>query len=145
MAPRRRAASGKSDRVRRLFPNYRQAERDYYRKTGIFPIMHTMVIREELYQANPWVAKSLYNALEESKRICLSQMRFSGAMRYALPWLYDDLEEMDGVFGDDAWSYGVEANRSNLETLQRYLVDQGFAKEARPLEELFTPIIEAGV
>ena len=139
------ACFGKSRHVRRLFPNYREVEREYFRKTGIFPIMHTVVMKEEVYQGNPWVAKSMYDALEESKSCCLSQMKFSGAMRYTLPWLYDDLEEMQQVFGDDPWSYGVEANRQTLETLQQYLIDQGLAKEARPLDDLFTPIIEAGV
>lgn len=138
------ACMGKSDRVRRLFPNYRELEREYYGKTGIFPIMHTVVVQEELYRENPWLAQSMYKAMEESKNRCLSQMRYSGAMRYVLPWLYDDLDEMDRVFGGDPWPYGLEANRVNLETLQRYLVDQGLAKEARPLEELFTPVIETG-
>jgi 4,5-dihydroxyphthalate decarboxylase len=82
--------------------------------------------------------------MDESKRQCIGQMRFSGAIRYTLPWLYDDLDEIDGVFGGDPWPYGLEANRVNLETLQRYLIDQGLAKEARPLEELFTPVIERG-
>ncbi len=118
---------GRSDRVQRLFPNYRELERQYYRDTGIFPIMHTVVMREEVHQANPWVAQSMYKAMVESKRVCLSEMRFSGAMRYTLPWLYDDLDEMDDVFGGDPWPYGVESNRKNLETLQRYLIDQGFA------------------
>jgi 4,5-dihydroxyphthalate decarboxylase len=134
----------KSDRVQRLFPNYRELERQYYRDTGIFPIMHTVVMKEDVHQANPWVAQSMYKALVESKRVCLGEMRFSGAMRYTLPWLYDDLDEMDEVFGGDPWPYGVESNRKNLETLQRYLIDQGFAKEARPLEELFTPVVGAG-
>ena len=136
---------GSSPRVRRLIPNYREVEQEYYRKTGIFPIMHTVVIKREVYQAHPWLAKSLYEAMEESKRVCLDEMKFSGAMRYALPWLYDDLDEMRRVFGDDPWSYGLEANRKNLETMQGYMVDQGLAKEARPLEEVFAPIIEAGV
>ena len=132
---------GRSDRVLRLFPNYRELERQYYRQTGIFPIMHTLVIKEELYQAHPWISQSIYDAMEEAKRLCFSQMRFSGAMRYSLPWLLDDLEEMDGVFGDDPWPYGLEANRRTLETLQGYLIDQGLMNEALPLEELFTPVI----
>ena len=135
---------GKNDSVQRLFPNYRELERQYYRDTGIFPIMHTVVMREEVHQANPWVAQSMYKAMVESKGLCLNGMGFSGALRYTLPWLYDDLDEINDVFGGDPWPYGVEANRINLETLQRYLIDQGLAKEARPLEDLFTPVVGAG-
>ena len=135
---------GRTDRVQRLFPNYRELERQYYRNTGIFPIMHTVVMREEVHQANPWVAQSMYRAMVESKQKCISEMKFTGAMRYTLPWLYDDLDEIDDVFGGDPWPYGIEANRKNLETLQRYLIDQGLAKEARPLEDLFTPVVGAG-
>ena len=136
---------GHNPQVQRLFPDYRQVERDYYRKTGVFPIMHTMVIKEDLYQSSPWLAQSVYKAMEESKRLCLEEMQFTGAMRYMLPWLYDDLDEIGGVFGsNDPWPYGVEANATILSTLQGYLVQQGFMREARPLEELFTPIVPGG-
>ena len=63
--------------------------------------MHTVVMKEDAHQANPWVAQSMYKAMVESKKVCLSEMRFNGAMRYTLPWLYDDLDEMDYVFGGD--------------------------------------------
>ena len=136
---------GHNPQVQRLFPDYRQVERDYYLKTGVFPIMHTMVIKEDLYQSSPWLAQSVYKAMEESKRLCLEEMQFTGAMRYMLPWLYDDLDEIGGVFGsNDPWPYGVEANATILSTLQGYLVQQGFIREARPLEELFTPIVPGG-
>ena len=137
---------GKNDRVQRLFPNYRQVEQDYYRQTGVSPIMHTMVINEELHQARPWVAQSIYKAMEEAKRLCLEEMQFTGAMRYMLPWLYHDLDEISGVFGaEDPWPYGVEANRTTLSALQRYLAEQGFIKEVLPLEELFAPILFGGI
>ena len=136
---------GRSPQIQRLFPDYRQVEQDYYRRTGVFPIMHTMVMQEGLYQASPWVAQSVYKAMEESKRLCLEEMQFTGAMRYMLPWLYHDLDEISGVFGSpDPWPYGVEANAASLTTLQGYLVQQGFIKEARPLDELFTPIAQGG-
>ena len=131
---------GKSHQVRRLFPNYREVERDYYRRTGIFPIMHTIVIKEELYEAHPWIAQSVYEAMVKAKQISFNRMRFSGALHYALPWLFDDLDEIDAIFGGDAWPYGLEANRKTLETLQTYLINQGFITEALPLEELFSPI-----
>jgi len=131
-----------SPHVRRLFPNYRETEREYYRKTGIFPIMHTLVIKESLYREKPWVIHSLYKAFVEAKRWSLEQARFSGTLRYMLPWLYADLEELDEVFGSDPWPYGLEPNRKTLQTLVDYLVDQRFLRQAVELEAMFTPITE---
>ncbi|MHA1109069.1 MAG: ABC transporter substrate-binding protein, partial [Alphaproteobacteria bacterium] len=91
--------------VVRMFPNYRELERDYFRQTGIFPIMHTLVMRESLYQENPWIAASLYKACDQAKGWAQERMRYSGAMMYMTPWLYDDIEEMDELFGADAWPY----------------------------------------
>lgn len=137
---RRPAALGRDPRVGRLWPNYRDLEREYYRKTRIFPIMHTVVLRERLYREHPWVADSLYKAFGQAKELCFKQMRFSGALRYALPWLQADLDEMDEVFGADAWPYGLEPNRKTLETLLRYLVEQRMLETAPDLDEVFAPI-----
>lgn len=137
---RKPAAFGRDPRVQRLFPNYRELEREYYRKTGIFPIMHTVVIREPLYREHPWIADSLYKAFVQAKEWCLQQMRFSSALRYMLPWLHADLEELSDVFGSDAWPYGLEANRNVLSTLVQYLVEQRLLRHALPLEDLFAPI-----
>ena len=131
-----------SPHVRRLFPNYRETERDYYRKTGIFPIMHTLVMKESLFREKPWVVHSLYKAFVEAKRWGLEQARFSGTLRYTLPWLLADLEELDEVFGSDPWPYGLEANRTTLQTLVDYLVDQRFLRQPVKLETMFTPITE---
>lgn len=131
---------GKSDKVRRLFPNYREIERDYYLRTGIFPIMHMIVMKEDLYKAHPWIAQSIYDAMMQAKQISSNRMRFNGALHYSLPWLFDELDEIDEIFGGDAWPYGLQANRKTLETLQTYLVNQGFIKNALPLEKLFSPI-----
>ncbi len=137
---RKPAALGRDPRVRRLFPNYRELERDYYRDTGIFPIMHTVVIRESLYREQPWVADSLFKAFVQAKEWCLAQMRFSSSLRYTLPWLHAELEEMGELFGADPWPYGLAPNRKTLETLVRYLVEQGFLRDPPPLEDLFAPI-----
>jgi 4,5-dihydroxyphthalate decarboxylase len=131
-----------SPQVQRLFPNYRETEREYYRKTGIFPIMHTLVVKESVYRQNPWIVHSLYKAFSESKRLGLEQARFSGTLRYMLPWLYADLQEVDEVFGSDPWPYGLEANRKTLQTLVDYLVDQRFLPQPAALEAMFTPITE---
>ncbi len=98
--------------VRRLFPNYREVEQEYYKRTGFFPIMHMMVIRRSAYKAHPWVAVNIYKAFEEAKRE--SKRRFAAiANRWsALPWLLDDIEELERVFGTgDYWPYGIEKNR----------------------------------
>lgn len=137
---RRPAAFGRDSRVSRLFADYREREREYYRKTGIFPIMHTLVMREALYREHPWIAESLVKAFVEAKDWCLAQMRFSSTLRYTLPWLHADVEEMAEVFGPDPWPYGLEANRKVLGTLVEYLVEQRLLHRPIALEELFVPI-----
>lgn len=132
---------GVSPHVARLFPNYREVEREFYKKTAIFPIMHTLVIKESLYREKPWVAESIYKACEEAKSWCLKQMQFSGAMRYTLPWLFADIDEMAELFGKDPWPYGIEPNRRTLETLVQYLVSQHFLTKPVRLEEMFAPIV----
>jgi 4,5-dihydroxyphthalate decarboxylase len=138
---RRPDCLGSSSDVARLFPNYREVEREYYTCTGIFPIMHLLVIKESLYREKPWIAESLYKACEEAKTWCLKQMRFSGAIRYMLPWLFADIDELDEVFGNDPWPYGIEPNRHTLEMLIRYLVDQYFISKPVTLDAMFAPIV----
>lgn len=125
--------------IQRLFPDYRQVEKDYYRRTRIFPIMHLVVIRRDLHEAHPFAATSLYDALCESRERALERMRYLGALRYMLPWIMSDLEEIDEVFGGDPWPYGVEANRPTLEALVRYMAEQGLIAAPVPVNELFVP------
>ena len=126
----------------RLIPDFRKAEQDWFRRTGIFPIMHTVVMREALYRENPWIAQSLFTAFEASKAKAREQMRYSGAMMYMTPWLYDDLEEMDRVFGgDDPWPYGLEANRAHLGVFMRHLVEEAFLPGPTALDDLFAPVV----
>jgi 4,5-dihydroxyphthalate decarboxylase len=139
---RRPSSFDKGQNVVRLFPDYRAREKDFYRRTGFHPIMHTLVIREDLYRENPWVPESLFKACQASKAWALRQMRFSGAQRSMLPWVYDEIAEMDELMGPDPWSYGLKANRDILQAFQRYLVEQHFTAAAKPVEELFTPIVE---
>ena len=126
--------------VVRLFPDYRAVERDYYRRTRIHPIMHLVAIRRDVYDANPQIADSLWKAFEAAKTWALEEMRFSGAQRYMLPWLYPDLDEIDELFDGDPWPYGVEANRPTLEAYIKYMVDQDFIAEPMPIESLFLPV-----
>ncbi len=137
---RRPAAFGRNPKVQRLFPKYRELEQEYYRRTGLFPVMHTLVIQESLYRRHPWIAESLYKAFEEAKDWCLAQMQFSSAARYTLPWLHAELEEMAEIFGPDPWPYGFAANQKVLTTLVDYLVEQRLLRRALALDELFVPL-----
>jgi len=125
--------------VVRLFPDYRAQEKDYYRRTRIFPIMHLVVIRNDIYERHPFVATSLYDAFCAAKDRALAKMRFSGTLRYMLPWLPDDVEEIDELFGGDCWPYGVEPNRPTLQALVAYMAEQGLIAESIPIEKLFVP------
>jgi 4,5-dihydroxyphthalate decarboxylase len=138
---RRPASLGHSPDVSLLWSNYREIEREYYERTGIFPIMHMMVMREDLYRSKPWIPGSLFKACVASKELALREMRFSGAMRYMLPWLYDEIDEIDELFGGDAWPYGLEPNRSVLETFATYLHEQGLVRAPIQVDELFVPVV----
>ncbi len=132
-------ALGRHPDVVRLFPDYRAKEKDYYRRTKIFPIMHLIVIRNDIYEKNPFVATSLYDAFNKAKNRAWDKMRFSGTLRYMLPWLPDDVQEIDDLFGGDCWPYGIEPNRPTLEALVTYMVEQGLIPETIPIEKLFVP------
>jgi 4,5-dihydroxyphthalate decarboxylase len=126
--------------VARLFPDYRAREIDYYRRTKIFPIMHLVVLRRDIYEKHPFVATSLYNAFCEAKAIAARKMRELGTLRYMLPWMASELEEIEEVFGGDPWPYGIDANRPTLEALVQYLADQALIEKPVPIETLFAPI-----
>ena len=125
--------------VKRLFTDYVTAERDYYRRTKIFPIMHTVVIRREVYEENRWVAQSLYKALEAAKAHAMELYRQTAAMPAMLPWLVAHLEEARREMGEDWWPYGLEPNRHVLDTFLRYHHEQGLSKRRLQPEELFAP------
>ena len=125
--------------VVRLFPDYRAREQDYFRRTRIFPIMHVIVIRSDLYERHPFVATSLYDAFCAAKDWAWQKMRFPGTLRYMLPWLPAEIEELDTLFGGDCWPYGVEPNRATLEALVTYMADQGLIAAPIPIEKLFVP------
>jgi len=126
-----------SANIARLFPNFKELEQDYYRRTGIFPIMHTFVIREDVYQQHPWVAPSLFKAFSEAKNLAMDDLYDSDVLQVCLPFLLDHVEETWRVFGKDYWAYGVEANRPTLDALCRYVVEQGLAPRVVTPEEIF--------
>jgi 4,5-dihydroxyphthalate decarboxylase len=126
--------------IARLFPDFRATEMDYYRRTKIFPVMHLVVIRRDIYEKHPFAATSLFNAFCEAKAIAYRKMRELGTLRYMLPWMAAELDEIDQVFGGDPWPYGIEPNRPSLEALVQYLADQALIEKPVPVEQLFAPI-----
>ncbi|HEX8969025.1 MAG TPA: ABC transporter substrate-binding protein [Chloroflexota bacterium] len=124
-------------RVRRLFPNFREVEAEYYRRTGIFPIMHTIVIRRDLLDREPWVARSLYDAFCESKRRAMAELTDPVVLAATLPWQIAEVESTIALMGADYWPYGLEANRLALDTLVRYSREQGLAESTLAIESLF--------
>jgi 4,5-dihydroxyphthalate decarboxylase len=131
---------GRDPSVGRLFPNYRALERELYEMHKIFPIMHLVAIRRELHERHRWLATSLYKAFVESKRRALARLRYAGSLAAMLPWLQSDIEEIDDVFGGDAWPYGIGPNRPTLEALVQYMTEQHFIPRIIPIEELFVPL-----
>ena len=132
----------RSAEIARLFPDFRAIERAFHARTRIFPIMHLIAIRRELHERHPWVAESLYAAFVESKQRALARMRYGGSLSVMLPWLMSEVEEVDALFGGDAWPYGIAPNLPTLEALVRYMVEQNFIARAMPIEELFVPVAE---
>jgi 4,5-dihydroxyphthalate decarboxylase len=127
------------DRVKRLFENYVEVERAYFRKTKIFPIMHTVVLRRELYEAHPWVAQSLMKAFLEAKRRAQENLSVVAAIKTMLPWQIAYVEETRREMGEDWWPYGFAENRHVLETFLRYHHEQGLSPKRLKPEDLFAP------
>ncbi|HZT62200.1 MAG TPA: ABC transporter substrate-binding protein [Burkholderiales bacterium] len=127
------------DRVKRLFGNFVEVEKAYYRKTKIFPIMHTVVIRRDLYEKSRWIAQSLYKAFTQAQRKTYEYLNTSMALTTMLPWQAAHVEEARALLGEDWWPYGVEPNRHVLETFLRYHYEQGLSKRRLKIEELFAP------
>jgi 4,5-dihydroxyphthalate decarboxylase len=126
-----------SDKVKRLFPDYRRVEMDYFKKTGLFPIMHVIVIKRSIYEKAPWVAQTLYKAFCQSKEICMRELYDTNILRVSLPWTAAEYEDTCELMTADYWPYGLNPNRVNLETLHSYLQEQGLIKEKLNLDELF--------
>jgi 4,5-dihydroxyphthalate decarboxylase len=133
-------ASERTADVVRLFPNYKEVERDLYVKRKIFPIMHLIAIRRDVYEENSWIASSLFKAFVEAKRWAIKRYHFSAATSTMFPWHFDAVEEIDEIFGGDAWPYGVEPNRPTLDALMQMMVEQHFIPKAIPIDDLFVPI-----
>jgi 4,5-dihydroxyphthalate decarboxylase len=123
--------------VARLFPDYPAAEEAYFRKTGIFPIMHAIGIRRSLVEQHPWLAVSVYKAFLKAKDLCMHELGQIGHLATSLPWSVAEFDRLRRVMGEDFWSYGVEPNRHVLETLARYSFEQNLSVRQLPVEEMF--------
>ena len=127
-------------RVRRLFPNVREVEESYYRQTRIFPIMHVIAIRREVYQRNRWLARSLAKAFVQARDLAFQGLDETAALPLVLPWAYDEIGRVQDLMGEDYWSYGLnDANKLTLSTFLRYAREQGLAKPEIEPRDLFAP------
>jgi 4,5-dihydroxyphthalate decarboxylase len=120
-----------------LFPDPKAAEIDYYKKSGIFPIMHTVVVKHSILERNPWVAVSLVQAFQRAKEVCYERMR--DPRSFALIWVQDLMREQREIFGADPWPYNLDDNRKALEAAVRYDYEQGMIRKKPEIEELFFP------
>ncbi len=130
---------GRDPQVTRLFPDYRAAEEDYYKNTGIFPIMHVVGIRRSLIEKHPWLAVNTLVAYMQAKDICMRNMEKIGHLFTTLPWPVEELQRARALMGHDFWSYGVDNNRRELTAITRYSHEQGLTSRQIPIEELFVP------
>jgi 4,5-dihydroxyphthalate decarboxylase len=129
--------ASRPDAVKRLFPDYMDVEKRYFRKTRIFPIMHTVVIRRDVYAKNPWVAQSLYKAFAAAKAKAFEMYQQTAALPAMLPWLVAHVEETRREMGEDWWPYGFAPNRHVLDAFLRYHHEQGLSPRRFAPEELF--------
>lgn len=129
----------KDPRVKRLFSDVVAAERSYYNTTGIFPIMHVVVLRRDVYESHPWVAQSLCKAFTLAKDAAYEGLADSSALRFMLPWLNQHLEEVQELMVADYWSYGLDGNYDTVATFLRYHHEQGLSRTLLRPEQIFAP------
>lgn len=134
-----RPAAADRHRIRRLFTDPRGVEEAYFRATGVFPIMHTVVLRRDVHARHPWMAQSLLKAFGEARRLAFSRLDELAAPCSMLPWAYDDLARASALMGEDYWPYGIGPNIRTLRTFLRYAHEQGLAPRLFEPHELFAP------
>ncbi len=123
--------------VRRLFPDHVPVEKAYYTDTGIFPIMHVIAIRRELYESNRWIAMNLFQAFRDAQHLCYEGLKETAALKGMLPWFNAHVEETFALMGEDFWPYGVGTNRDTLDTFLRYHHEQGLSPRRLAVEDMF--------
>jgi len=124
----------------RLFPNFRDIEKQYFKRTSIFPVMHLIIIKRSTYEKYPFIGKSLFDAFNESKNIALTRMKNLAALRYMIPWLADDLDEIESIFKGDPWPYGELENKLCIDTLVDYMLEQGIIGKRVSTNDLFISV-----
>jgi 4,5-dihydroxyphthalate decarboxylase len=125
--------------IERLFPNHRLVEEQFLQRTGIFPIMHLLVIRKEIVDRNPWLPVSLYKAFAEAKAAATAALLDTNALAVSLPWMVAEAERMVELFGGDFWPYGVAENKAVLEAFCGYMFEQRLTDRLLRPEDLFSP------
>ena len=125
--------------VVRLFDDFRKTEREYFTRTGIFPIMHAVAVRKDFVDANPQFPKAVFKAYSQAKKMMYGQMRKMGWAMLSLPWVAQEIEETRKLMGENFWPYGIEPNRKALNALFQYSYEQGLASRKLTIEELFHP------
>ena len=131
--------------VRRLFADFRAVETAYFKETGIFPIMHTFVLKTALYEKNPWLAISFYRAFCRARDLAYRTIYDTDALAVGLPWVIDEMEVAHKIFGPQIWDYSIEGSRPTLEALVAAVHEQGLASRRMSVEELFVPNIGPGL
>jgi 4,5-dihydroxyphthalate decarboxylase len=124
-------------RIKRFFDNYLEVEAEYYRETGIFPIMHAVAVKREILDKNPWVARSLLNAFEEAKQRSVQRALDSTVTMFPIPWYFETSRRAMDLLRDDYFPYGVEKNRKTLDAFLGYAFEQGVCKRRLEVDELF--------
>ena len=137
--------SGLGKTVRRLFRDSRKVEIEYYQKTGIFPIMHTLVLKTSLYQSKPWLAVSFYRAFLRARDLAYQTMYDTDALSVSLPWVIHEVEATRGIFGPQIWDYSIEGSLPTLNALVAYLDEQKLTRRRMSVDELFAPNISTGL
>ena len=127
--------------IKRLFPDVKTAEQSYYRNTGVFPIMHAVAIRTDIISRNPSLPEAVFEMYSKAKKIAYNNLESTTSLKVTLPWVTDEFEETRKLMGANFWSYGIEANRKELELVMRYVHEQGLTKRQIDFEEIFHPSV----
>ena len=133
------------DVVKRLIPDYRTAEADYWSRTGIFPIMHVMAIKRTVFEQNPWIATNLLHGFEAAKERSVERAKDITASSFPLPWISDYAAQSEQIMGPDIWPYGIEHNHKTLSAFTQYAFEQGVTHRKMEVEELFPLQVQAKV
>ena len=126
-------------KIRRLFPDFRAAERDYFKKTGVFPLMHVVAIRTDAIEADPGLPTAVFEMYSQAKQVAYANLETTTSLKITLPWVTQEFEDTRELMGKNFWPYGIEANRKELELAMRYTQEQGLVKDRRKFEGLFHP------